>query len=203
MHRIAIEPSAARGGVRRYVVAVVDSLGAVLLSALLTGFVGGIALRAAMRAVALVYPELLRGFTWGGTAFVVASGVLFGLANGLPYALARPALPSNPLRSGALYGAGALAVFGVPFFLSNPDGDLFGPQAPLSVALFGAIFVLGGLLMACAASGALRYLERRPRGRAWARGIGILLLVPAGATLTGVGYEMIFETIPAIRLNWG
>lgn len=123
-------------------------LGAAFLAAIFTGIISGILLRVLMKIVALVFPLMARGFTMEGMLTLLMTGVMFCLANSILYTFIENTLPTSWFMKGALYGSFNLITYGIPFFLSNPDNDLFGAQAVLGVMLFSMLFITAGVLLA-------------------------------------------------------
>jgi hypothetical protein len=111
--------------------------------------------------------EIVGRITVDGTlAFVVFTGLFFGLASGAAYLLLRRWLPAG--RAGGLaYGALLLVVAGTrlePLRRGNPDFDLVGPGW-VSVVAFTVLVVFHGALVAALAgrvSRALPLLAARP-----------------------------------------
>jgi hypothetical protein len=135
-------------------------IGAASLAGIVAGMlVSGVLGRVAMRVVALTSaPELIGvetsngnrvgDITVGGTAaLAVFVGIVAGLAGGVLYASAEPWL--RPRRwKGVLFGAALLA--GLGFAVLDPtnfDFKRFG-FAPLNVAMFAAMFVAFGAVLA-------------------------------------------------------
>jgi hypothetical protein len=100
-----------------------------------------------------------------------------------------------------LYGLITLFVYGIPFFLSNPDNDLFGPQAPLGIALFSILFIVGGLLLSFCFHIINSWAQPQRREKYMYISF-FVLIIPALIMVTGTTFEMFYETIPAIRANW-
>ncbi|MDN3019129.1 hypothetical protein PH210_23435 [Paenibacillus sp. BSR1-1] len=155
-----------------------------------------------MKMIAVVFPHLASGFTFQGTFFLVILGLGFTLANSIIYTFIHHYLPNGWARKGLIYGAMTLCIFGIPFFLSNPGNELFGPQASLGITLFSLLFLLGGLLLAMSVHLVTNWVDRIPIRRIYAYVFFGLLVIPAIVLLGGIIYEIFTEIIPAIRLNF-
>jgi hypothetical protein len=112
--------------------------------------------------------EVVGRITVGGTVgFVLFTGILGGLMGAASYLLVRRLLPAGPL-GGVAFGLGLLVVLGTvvdPLRDENPDFDLVGPGW-LSVAVFAALAVVFGLVLAAATarlSSWLPLLSTEPR----------------------------------------
>lgn len=177
------------------------NFGAAFLSGLGTGIVSGLLLRVIMGIVALAFPELSRGLTLEGVLALLLIGTGFSLANSVWFGCVNRHLPKHRLVRGLGYGAINAIVYGIPFFLSNPDNDLFGPQAPLGIALFTALFLCGGLMLTVGYDRILNWAREGRREKVLHVSFAVLL-IPAMIMLIGTTYEMFDEVIPRIRANW-
>jgi hypothetical protein len=176
-------------------------LGAAFLSGVITGLITGVLLRVIMGIVAFVFPETARGLTLNGVIALLIVGLGFCLVNSIWFSLIEKVLPSPWYLKGLLYGLITLFVYGIPFFLSNPDNDLFGPQAPLGIALFSILFIVGGLLLAFCFH-IINSWAQPERREKYMYVSFFILIIPALIMVIGTTYEMVYETIPAIRANW-
>jgi len=109
----------------------------------------GLAGRLAMSATALVAGLRLR-WSFGGTVEVVVFGLLVGAAAGVPYGAARGRLPRASPLTGMAWGA---LVFGLLLLVPPPAAlSAFAGVRhvgfPTVLALFGAVFLAYGLLLA-------------------------------------------------------
>ena len=181
---------------------IAKKLGAAFLSAIITGLITGILLRVIMGIVALVFPETARGLTFAGVTALLLVGIGFSLVHSIWFSVFSLLKSGTWLSKGLLYGLAALLVYGAPFFLSNPDNDLFGPQAPLGILLFSLIFIIGGLSLSFFSHAFLTWTSRSPRRDKYMYMSAIVLTLPACWMLAGTTYEMFVETIPAIQANW-
>jgi hypothetical protein len=129
-------------------------------SGLVAGLVaGGVGSRVAMRIVALTASSEQQGaitdaeatvgqITLEGTLFLLFVGALIGAAGGVIYAGTRSWLRWGGPWRGTLFGAALLALFGATIVRGdNPDFAQFG-YAWLNIALFSAIIVLFGAIVA-------------------------------------------------------
>lgn len=146
---------------RRYLwyltLAVVSGVG----SGILVAGAGG---RLAMRLLAATASEAAQGrvteadevvgrISTGGTiGFIVFAALFFGMSSGVVYLLIRRWLPRGRL-GGLTYGALLLVVAATridPLRAGNPDFDIVGPGW-LAVAVFGALVIVHGMLVAAVA----------------------------------------------------
>jgi hypothetical protein len=150
--------------------------GAGVLAGLVAGaVVAGVGSRVVMKVVALVAGPDAHGaltangnrvgdFT-GDTLFLVAFGAALGSFGGLVYVALRPWLPGAGRGRGPLFGALLLGAFGTAVLeADNVDFRRFG-SAPVNVALFGALFLLFGMLVASLADRAARLVPPVGGGR--------------------------------------
>ena len=108
------------------------------------GVVWGIGARAAMRAVALADGEPAE-FTVGGTLFILIVGAVLGALLGLVFASVRCWLPDTGLGKGGAFGGTLLALMLVLLALVG-EVDA-GRSGLVGVALFGALFIVYGLVL--------------------------------------------------------
>ena len=172
---------------RRYVwyvtVAVVSGLG----SGVLLAGAGG---RLAMRLLAATAGDAAQGrlteaeetvgeITVGGTiGFIVFTGLFFGGASGALYLLVRRWLPHGRL-GGVAFGGLLLVLLATrtdPLRADNPDFDIVGPSW-LAVAVFTALVMAHGMLVAALAGRYSRSLPLISRRRRTVLGHGPLLLL--------------------------
>ncbi|WP_123042606.1 hypothetical protein [Cohnella candidum] len=178
-------------------------LGSALTAALPTGILFGILLRLNMRIIALARPEMASGFHWSSTLMIIMVGTGMTLASAIVYAIIGSRLPVRQVRRAAAYGAVNLLLFGAPFLLSNPSGELFGSQAAFGVPLFAAGFFLQGMAIAAFAGKVERWANSRQSGRfRLLQAAGIVLAIPALVMLGAIVYEYYTEMLPALRQLW-
>ncbi|WP_027086166.1 hypothetical protein [Cohnella panacarvi] len=172
-------------------------------AALLSGLLFGVLLRVVMGIIALAYPEMASGFHWEALLMLTVLGMLFTLGNSLIFTCVMPVLPDRWATRGLSYGVANAAVIGTPFFLSNPGGELFGPQAFLGVSLFTLLFVWGGVSLSWTVDKLERWVAVGRIGRTrFTYASFIVLIVPAIIILFNIGREMFTEIIPEIRNHW-
>lgn len=180
---------------------IIVRLGIGFLAALITGIIAGLFSRIIMGIIAVAFPHMARGLTIEGVMALVVTGIGATLVNSMIYVSVHRLLPKGWLKSGLAYNGIALILFAIPFFLSNPDNDLFGPQAPLGIGLFTALYLISALI--------LSYLYHKIK--AWTdHSLGrlkimvicfVVFVLPAITMTFGVIYEYATETIPAAILN--
>ncbi|WP_462413014.1 hypothetical protein [Neobacillus sp. Marseille-QA0830] len=180
---------------------IASRFGVSFLAAIVTGLISGLLLRLIMKIIALAFPQMASGLTFMGTFMLVVVGIGFTLANSIIFTMIYSFLPKRWGRKGLLYGCINLVILGIPFFLSNPNNELFGPQAPLGIGLFSGLFIIGGFLLSF-------FVHRMTNWFSQTRGRMILtyiifglLIVPAIVVFGGIVYEIFTELIPAIRTN--
>ena len=179
------------------VAALLRALGIGVLAGLGAGFVaGGIGSRLAMRVVALTAGPAAQGLiTENGnrigvftsdTGFLLFFGTFLGVFGGLLYVALRPWLPRSGRRRGLAFGALLLAACGTAVVeRENFDFHRFGIPA-LNIALFAALFLLFGLVVAPLADRAERAFPPIPPARAPRLGtVGAYVLL-AGCALLGL-----------------
>lgn len=181
----------------------VSRFGISFAAALLSGLLFGVLLRVVMGIIALAYPEMASGFHWEALLMLTVLGMLFMLGNSLIFTFVMTILPGGWATRGLIYGIANTAVIGVPFFLSNPGGELFGPQAYLGISMFTLLFVWGGVSLSWTVDRLERWVAVGRIGRIRLTYASFaVLIVPAFIVLFGIGREMITEVIPEIRNNW-
>ena len=183
------------------------AMGIGVLAGLAAGFVaGGVGSRLAMKVVALAAGPGARGMiTENGnrigaftadTVFLLFFGTFLGVFGGLLYVALRPWLPRSGHWRGLAFGMLLLAACGTAIIeRENFDFHRFGIPL-LNIALFGALFLLFGLVVAPLADRADRACPAVPPRRAprlgtlgayvLLAGSGLLGLLPVGMAV-GVG----------------
>lgn len=148
-----------RGDITDLFAPAIRSVAIVMVAGGIAGAIaGGVGSRLVMRIAAITAPERTGHLTENGNVVgeITAEGTLFllvfaGLATTFiaagTYLIARPWLPRRRLVRGLALGGLLLAVFG-PAVLepSNADFVILGDRAQ-NVALFGALYLLTGLLL--------------------------------------------------------
>jgi len=120
-----------------------------LLAGLIGGLVWGIGARIAMRIVALAAHKPTE-FSVGGTLGILMVGAIYGLLVGLVFAGTRRFLPGSWCRSGLISGLLVLLITGWPIYSGFiMEESSLGVRA-LAVAMFGALFVGFGMVVALA-----------------------------------------------------
>ncbi|WP_042461616.1 hypothetical protein [Neobacillus dielmonensis] len=194
--------SVIRNSILIRITGVARRLGIGFLAAVITGVISGLLLRFIMRIIALAFPHMARGFTFQGTFILIIVGVGFSLANSIIFTAIYHYLPTGWVRKGVLYGCINLVIYGIPFFLSNPDNDLFGPQAPLGIGLFSALFILGGLLLSYLVDKMISWFGQSKTRIVFNYIFFGMLIVPALVMAGGIVYEIFHDLIPSIQSNF-
>ena len=180
-----------------------SKVGIAFAAAIPAGIVFGLLLRVVMGIIAFGFPEFSTGFHWSALLLLTILGTLVLLGNSLIYALVRRWLPRYWAGSGLVYGTICAIVYGTPFYLSNPGGELFGPQAFLGISLFTLLFIWGGFSLAWSIDVLERWVGSGQRMRIRLANVSFVILVlPALGILFALGHEIVTEMIPEIRSNW-
>lgn len=202
--------------------AFVRSLAVGALAGLPAGLIaGGIGSRIAMRIVAITAGSADQGaiteaeatvgeITAGGTLFLLMAGAFAGVVGGLLYAGVRRWLADTGRWKGLTFGLLLLAIFGSLIIEGgNPDFDSFG-YAVLNIAMFAALFVLFGLLVAPLFDRAERLVPARPLDSTAplslaVQVVGLFLLLPAvgsiGIVAGGIGRILLPYVLLALPLT--
>lgn len=163
---------------------------AVLAGIIAGGVVGGIGGRIAMRVTGFVSGQAVLGatttngnrvgdITVGGTIGVLLVGALLGVLGGLLYAPVEPWFRRFRPWQGVAFGVFLLAAAGVAVLdPANSDFPRFG-SAPLNVAMFGALFLLFGPMIAWVFDRLPRVVPERGAPARFVVGLGWLALVLA------------------------
>lgn len=168
----------------------------VAVAALSGSAAGGIGSRIAMRISAVAAGPSLQGhpteagnlvgdITLGGSFLLFVLGGFIGVMGGLAFLALRPWLADAGRWKGLLFGVLILAMAGWTIIEGdNPDFGLFGPRA-LNVAMFAALFILFGVLLAPLFGWVDRTLPKPP----FRRRFGIVLL-PVDLSLSGLAIQV-------------
>lgn len=175
------------------------SFAGILAGVVVGGLLGRLAMRVsgAMSAPGLIGTptsngNLVGNVTFEGTlALVVFVGVASGLVGGALYAPVEPWLRRVRPWHGAAYGAALLGTFGFTVLEpTNVDFQRFG-SAPVNVAVFAALFLAFGVLLA--------WLFDRLHAQVGGRGRAALATeIVAWLSLVAVAAVTIFVIVPAI-----
>ncbi|HZG58337.1 hypothetical protein [Paenibacillus sp.] len=181
-----------------------ENAGIALAAAVPAGLLMGVILRVNMSIIAVAYPHLATGFHWISTLMIILGpGLGVTLTNAVIFSLLHNRLPRERRAKAIAYALFTLIVYGTPFLLSNPGGELFGPQAVLGVPLFALAYAFNGASLSWFADGLKDWVRANPMKRTrFAYTSCILLSVPALAMLGGIVFEIFTEMIPEIRNNW-
>ncbi|MGH8993398.1 MAG: hypothetical protein ACRDZ7_17960 [Acidimicrobiia bacterium] len=197
----ALSQSAPATAGQRYLWNVTVAVTAGLAAGVLVAGAGG---RLAMRVLAVTAGDGAQGkiteasevvgrITVDGTiGFLMFTGLFFGLASGVLYALLRRWLPPGRL-GGLAFGALLLVVAGTrlePLRADNPDFDLVGPSW-LALTLFAALALIHGLVLAAVAARVSRTLPlfsiRSRRGLGYAPLLALLPIFPVYLVMAVAG----------------
>jgi hypothetical protein len=161
----------------------------------------GLLLRLVMGIIAFFYPHMASGFTFTGTAMLVILGVAGTLANSILYTLFYQNSSKSWFRTGSSYGLMSLIIYGIPLFLSNPNNELFGPQAPLGISLFSALFFIGAYMLAFSVGVMTKWIDQSNRRLKWAYIGFVIFFIPATFMLGNILAEVFYEMLPKIFDN--
>ncbi len=129
------------------------------LAGLVGGGVWGIGARGAMRIMAVAAGQPT-GFSIEGTLFILMAGALFGIPAGLLWVGGRRVIPGTGMRKGLACGLLVLLILGY-FFYTGPIQDESGLGHPvLASVLFGALFVLFGMVLEAGVAWLDRHIAR-------------------------------------------
>lgn len=176
-------------------------LGIGFMSSIPTGIIFGLLLRLVMGIIAFFFPHLASGFSFGGTFILIVLGIAVTLANSILYTFSFKKSPHNWVRRGWKFGLFTLIIYGIPLFLSNPNNELFGPQAPLGISLFSSLFFLGPFLLGYFIDRIGRWVERSNRRSKLTYLAFALLIVPAIVMLVNLFAEIFYEMLPKVIEN--
>jgi hypothetical protein len=144
-------------------------------------------------------------FTFEGTMQLVVLGAILGAVSGLVYLGLRRWLPVPRRWRGAAYGALTLVTVGQPVFdPANVDFQIFEPVI-IVVALFAALFVINGVLVAKLLDGwhpEPDYPRSHRVPQVTAVGVGIVFVLGA-ALFTGGTIGMIEDEGTCLRAVGG
>jgi hypothetical protein len=182
-------------------VRLVRNLGIGFMAAIIPGIIFGLLLRLVMGIIAIFFPHMATGFTLTGTLMLVVLGIAVTLANSIVYTL----IFQNSIKSwvwkGSTFGLVSLIIYGTPLFLSNPNNELFGPQAPLGITLFSALFFIGALLLTYFIDSISKWVTQS-NGRLKLIYVSFaILILPAAIMLVNIIAEIFYEMLPKISSN--
>jgi hypothetical protein len=87
-------------------------------------------------------------------------------------------------------------------FLSNPNNELFGPQAPLGISLFTALFFIGPLILVFFIERITHWVDQSSKRLKLTHFSFAILLIPAIIMLVNMFAEIFYEMIPQINENF-
>jgi hypothetical protein len=168
------------------------------IAALFPGIIFGLLLRLVMGIIAYFFPHMASGFHLSGTLLIVFLGIAVTLANSICYTFIFHRSRKSWLVKGLLFGLLLLIVYGTPLFLSNPNNELFGPQAPLGIALFSASFFIESSLLALVFEYMSKWFDQS-KGRLKLAYLSFAILsIPAILVLVNMFIEIFTEMLPKI-----
>lgn len=179
----------------------VRQLGIGFMAAILPGIVFGLLLRLVMGIIAVFYPHMASGFSLSGTLMLVVLGIAVTLANTIVYTVIYQNSRKSWLWKGSTFGLLSLLIYGTPLFLSNPNNELFGPQAPLGVTLFSALFFMGALLLTYFIDLISNWIDQSIRRVKLTYVSFAILILPAAIMLINIIAEIFYEMLPKISTN--
>lgn len=178
------------------------NMGIAFLAAFFIGILYGLLLRLVMGIIALFYPHMASGFSISGTMLLVVLGIAVTLANSIVYTLTFQSARMSWGRKGIYFGLLSLLIYGIPLFLSNPNNELFGPQAPLGITLFSLLFFIGSFGLAFSVERITRWLNHSNRRLRLAYICFAIFVIPATIMLVNMILEIFYEMIPQIIINF-
>lgn len=180
---------------------ILRNFGISFLAAVPVGIIFGLLLRLVMGIIAFFFPHMASGFHLSGTLLLVILGIAATLANSIIYTLVFQTSRKNWVRKGFYYGLVSLILYGIPLFLSNPNNELFGSQAPLGIGLFSALFFIGALLLAFSVEHFTHWMDGSKGRQKLAYVSFTILFIPASAMLVNIFLEIFNEILPKINDN--
>ncbi|MEH7492850.1 hypothetical protein [Neobacillus niacini] len=177
-------------------------LGIGFMASIFSGIIFGLLLRLVMGIIAIFFPDLATGFSLGGTLMLVILGIAVTLANSIVYTLIFQKSRKGWIAKGLYFGFLSLFIYGTPLFLSNPNNELFGPQAPLGVSLFTVLFFLGALILVNFIESISKWVNHSSRRIKLAYVSFAVLVIPAVVMLVNIVAEIFYEMLPKIITNF-
>jgi hypothetical protein len=154
-----------------------------------------------MGIIAFFFPQLASGFHLSGTLLIVLLGMAVTIANSILYTFFFYRSRKSWVVKGLIFGLFLLIIYGTPLFLSNPDNELFGPQAPLGIALFSVSFFIGSVMLAFLIEYLTDWFDQS-KGRLKLAYISFVILsIPAIKMLGAMYVEIFTEMLPKILNN--
>lgn len=178
------------------------NFGISFMAAIFTGIIFGLLLRLVMGIIAYFFPHMASGFSFSGTFIILVVGIAGTLANSIVYTLVFQSSSKSWVRKGFYYGVVSLIIYGIPLFLSNPNNELFGPQAPLGIGLFSGLFFAGAFLLAFFIELVTNWIDRSKRRVKLAYVSFAILVIPAAVILVNIFLEIFYEMLPKIIDNF-
>jgi hypothetical protein len=178
------------------------NMGIAFMAAFFIGILYGLLLRLVMGIIAFFYPHMASGFSISGTMLLVVLGVAVTLANSIVYTFTFQSSRMSWGRKGIYFGLLSLLIYGIPLFLSNPNNELFGPQAPLGITLFSLLFFIGSFGLAFSVERITRWLNHSNRRQRLAYICFAIFVIPATIMLVNMILEIFYEMIPQIIQNF-
>jgi hypothetical protein len=105
------------------------------------------------------------------------------------------------LQKSLYFGLLSFLIYGIPLFLSNPNNELFGPQAPLGVSLFSALFFIGPLILVYFIGTISSWINHSNRRMRLPYVSFALFVIPAIIMLVNIIAEIFYEMLPKIITN--
>ncbi|WP_284035707.1 hypothetical protein [Neobacillus sp. 114] len=181
---------------------IIRNFGISFMGALFTGILYGVLLRLVMGIIAFFFPHMASGFHLSGTLLLVVLGIAVTLANSILYTIIFQSSRTSLVRKGFYYGLLSLIIFGVPMFLSNPNNELFGPQAPLGISLFSVLFFIGAFIHVWSINRITNWVNHSNGMLKLAYISFAILVIPAAVMLFNMFHEIFNEIIPKIIENF-
>jgi hypothetical protein len=176
-------------------------LGVSFMAAVFAGIIFGLLLRLVMGIIAVFFPHLASGFTVGGTLILVILGLAVTLANSIVYTVIFQKSRKSWVQKGLYFGLFSFLIYGIPLFLSNPNNELFGPQASLGVSLFSALFFIGALILVFFIDTISSWVDHSNRRVRLTYVSFAILIIPAITMLVNLIAEIFYEMLPKIITN--
>ncbi|MEH7085659.1 hypothetical protein V7139_23385 [Neobacillus drentensis] len=131
----------------------------------------------------------------------VILGIAVTFANSIIYTFLFNRSRKSWVVKGLLFGLFLLIIYGTPLFLFNPGNELFGPQAPLGIALFSVTFFIGSVILALLIEYLTKWFDQSKGRLKLAYVSFVILSIPAIIMLVAMYIEIFTEMLPKIINN--
>jgi hypothetical protein len=85
--------------------------------------------------------------------------------------------------------------------LSNPNNELFGPQVPLGISLFSALFFISAYMLAFSVGVMTKWIDQSKSRLKWAYIDFVIFFIPATFMLGNILAEIFYEMMPKVFVD--